>query len=742
MVRTIAVYALPALLVAIAWLRLEEPRGGGADWLLVLLLALAPALAPKLWQRLALAVPAALIALWVAFDTPPPGTPPLDDGPGFFEPVGRRFGDGVAGYFDVAVPFDGTERLKMHGVLVLAIFGFCVVLAQAIAARRPLPAVLAVLVGAGWPATLYPSQSVVYGALILAAALWVLAALRASPPVPALVAGAALVLAAAGASTSAAVAKDGVLAWEGWNPGRSVPVPVSVAYVWNSNYGGISFAKDKTTVLRITGPERGLYWRATTLDQFEADRWLESPIPLSTGPANGPLPDDPLLPARAHNRNALVRQEVEVVALTDEHVVAAAQPVVLEAPQLGNVFKLADGIVRVFGGLRRGQRYTVWSYAPRPESGELADVEARYPPALGRFVDVGRTRVEPFGTPGRDARVDALFDDDRYLALWPYEGLWNEARRLRAGARTPYGAVVAIETWLRSTGGFAYDESPPRPAGLPALAHFVAAGKRGYCQHFAGAMALMLRFLGIPARVAAGFTSGTREDGVWTVTDHNAHAWVEAWFPGYGWLPFDPTPGRGSLAANYSASSTGFNAGDAAEAFGGASGAGRGGAGELDRLLQLKEALAERQGGQGAATGSERDFRGLWLILLLLVGAGLSIGAMKLLRRRLRYLTRDPRRTAAAARHELTDFLADQGVTIGASATPADLHEIVYRELRADGRPFAAALAAARFGPPGASGAAAVDARRELSALLRVIRRGLGRWDRLRGFVTIRSLRA
>ena len=153
--------------------------------------------------------------------------------------------------------------------------------------------------------------------------------------------------------------------------------------------------------------------------------------------------------------------------------------------------------------------------------------------------------MEPFGVAGRDERVDALFGDERYLALWPYEGLWNEAQRLRAGARTPYGAVVAIETWLRSTGGFDYDESPPPTGGLPPLAHFVAEGKRGYCQHFAGAMALMLRFLGIPARVAAGFTSGKREDGGWTVTDHNAHAWVEVWFPDYGWLAFDPTPGRG-----------------------------------------------------------------------------------------------------------------------------------------------------------------------------------------------------
>ncbi len=67
--------------------------------------------------------------------------------------------------------------------------------------------------------------------------------------------------------------------------------------------------------------------------------------------------------------------------------------------------------------------------------------------------------------------------------------------------------------------------------------------RSGYCQHFAGAMALMLRYLGIPARVAAGFASGTYSKDHWTVTDHDAHAWVEVWFAGYGWLPFDPTPG-------------------------------------------------------------------------------------------------------------------------------------------------------------------------------------------------------
>ena len=735
MPKTLAVTVFPAALIALLWLRLESKPVAGPDWLLAVLLALAPALAPALWLRLALVVPAALVALWVAFDTPS-----TDDRPGFFEPVFLRFDDGFFDYYDVVLPFKGVEQPHMHGVLVLAIFGFCALLAQFAAARRPLPAVLTVVAGAGWPATLYPLESVFFGALILAGALWVLAALRTARPLPALAAGAVLVLAAAGASTSGALAKDGIIEWESWDP-SSTSRQVSVNYVWNATYGGIQFAKQKTTVLRIVGPKRGLYWRATTLDQFTADRWIEDPTPLSTGLARGRLPNDPLLPARSLNPRTWVKQEVQVFGLRDPHIVAATQPVALQAADLGGVFNLSDGIVRVSGGLKRGQKYTVFSYAPRPEPAELAPIEAAYPPALDRFLQIGRTRVEPFGTDGRDARVDALFDDERYLPLWPYEGLWNEAQRLRAGARTPYGAVVAIETWLRETGGFAYDESPPPSGGLPPLAHFVAQGKGGYCQHFAGAMALMLRFLGIPARVAAGFTSGKREDGGWTVTDHNAHAWVEVWFPDYGWLAFDPTPGRGSLAAAYSVSSSSFNAGDAADAFGPQrGGANAGGAIELDRWL-LKERLAERQQGAGGG-GDAGGTRTAWILLAVVIAAVGAIGAAKLVRRRVRYLTRDPRRLAAAARRELADFLIDQGLAVRPSATPAELHDLVHDELGADARPFAAALAEARFGPPAASVAAATVARRELRALLRVIRRGLGRPARLRGLVRVRSLRA
>ena len=183
--------------------------------------------------------------------------------------------------------------------------------------------------------------------------------------------------------------------------------------------------------------------------------------------------------------------------------------------------------------------------------------------------------------------------------------------------------------------------------------------------------------------MAAGFTSGKAEDGGWTVTDHNAHTWVEVWFPEYGWLAFDPTPGRGTLAAAYSASSTTFNAGDAAEAFGpSGSGASTGGVGELSRLALLKEQLAERNAARQGGGGGNGGLSAVWVLLLVLAVAGIGIGTAKLVRRRLRYLTRDPRRLAAAARRELVEFLADQGVAVSPSATPSELHELVQAELR------------------------------------------------------------
>jgi hypothetical protein len=273
---------------------------------------------------------------------------------------------------------------------------------------------------------------------------------------------------------------------------------------------------------------------------------------------------------------------------------------------------------------------------------------------------------------------------------------------------------------------------------------FLIETKTGYCQHFAGAMALMLRYIGIPARVAAGFVSGSYDNGKWTVTDHDAHTWVEAWFPKYGWLPFDPTPGRGALEAPYTASSPHFDLTDGLLAV--AAKLKRPGTFNLDDLRKVRSSAAgvasdanrpQKRPSRVSDPGFGPLFRLLVVVAALLVAL---VVALKLVRRKGRYLTRDPRRLAGACVRELAEFVADQGAKAPPSATLQELAQLVEEELGVSARAFMAAAAEARFGPEAGAGAAARAARAELRALRRRLRLALSRSDRALGLVSLRSL--
>ena len=127
-------------------------------------------------------------------------------------------------------------------------------------------------------------------------------------------------------------------------------------------------------------------------------------------------------------------------------------------------------------------------------------------------------------------------------------------------------------------------------------------------------------------------------------------------------------------------------------------------------------------------------------MVLAALGA-VAIGVVKWMRRRLRYLTTDPRRAAAATRAELEAFLRDQGVAVPRSATLDDLKAAVADELGFDASAYVAAAGRARFGDPQDAPHAARAARAELAALLRSVRERLSLRARLRGFVSLRSLR-
>lgn len=145
------------------------------------------------------------------------------------------------------------------------------------------------------------------------------------------------------------------------------------------------------------------------------------------------------------------------------------------------------------------------------------------------------------------------------------------ARSLTTGATNPYDAAKAIETWFLAKGRFHYTLQPPKATrGTRQLDYFLFTSRRGYCQDFATAMAVMLRTLGIPARLASGFGLGNYDDRAhrFQVATTDAHVWVEAYFPGYGWIPFEPTPDGNNFPVSRPLTPAAFAAGGTSSAIG------------------------------------------------------------------------------------------------------------------------------------------------------------------------------
>jgi len=176
-------------------------------------------------------------------------------------------------------------------------------------------------------------------------------------------------------------------------------------------------------------------------------------------------------------------------------------------------------------------------------------------PARGQQFQVQSLDVQP--TPRQLAAAGRVIpgDFEKYLAL--PEGMppviASEALEITTQSTSDYGKAVALQDYFRST--FAYSEIAPVEQGydgngMDVLAKFLEV-RSGYCIHFASAMAVMARTLGIPSRVAVGLLPGKRQDALeenriqYRVTTKNVHSWPELYFEGIGWTRFEPTPGRG-----------------------------------------------------------------------------------------------------------------------------------------------------------------------------------------------------
>jgi protein-glutamine gamma-glutamyltransferase len=324
---------------------------------------------------------------------------------------------------------------------------------------------------------------------------------------------------------------------------------------WSQKYGPLNWPRDGNNVLEVKASPAafsGEYWKAENLDTFNGSAWV----------AGGPRSGNGETGVSAGTLRSYTQTlTVSVAAMSTTQVIAAgvaSRPAHTSSPAEPGA---SAGTWTTTAALGDGDSYQVQVYAPHPAGARLAGTGEDYPigvrradltlslpqqTALGK-VTAQTVRFPVFGSrhgAPRNETDPARLSGTAAIRNSPYARIYTTvARPLLRTAPTPYAYVQRVMSYLSSASGFTYNEYPP-PTAYP-LQTFLLYNRLGYCQQFAGAMALLLRMGGVPARVATGFTTGTYDSATkrWLVTDIDAHAWVEAWFPGYGWITFDPTPG-------------------------------------------------------------------------------------------------------------------------------------------------------------------------------------------------------
>lgn len=316
---------------------------------------------------------------------------------------------------------------------------------------------------------------------------------------------------------------------------------------WSQRYGPLNWPQVGREVFDVKAryPD---YWKAENLDAFNGTGFARG-----SGPLGSQIPA--ASPAQLRRFTQTLQVTLRAVRTTD--VIAAGSASSPQRVGEGVSPGTSAGTWSTTTPLGPGDSYTVSVYSPHPTGAELAAASAEYPQRavadeLAIDVPTGdltigslpQVEFPPFHSGGPIVNVIGPYDVSgaQLLGNSPYVAAYQLAQRLAAAAPTPYAFAQSVERYLSPRNGFVYDQKPP-PATYP-LQSFLFSAKRGYCQQFAGAMALLLRMGGVPARVATGFTTGDYDSSKhrYVVSDIDAHAWVEVYFPGYGWVRFDPTP--------------------------------------------------------------------------------------------------------------------------------------------------------------------------------------------------------
>ncbi len=258
-----------------------------------------------------------------------------------------------------------------------------------------------------------------------------------------------------------------------------------------------------------------LKWRGATLSDFDGRSWFEPFAdpqvvqPFKRGAFQ--LANDAQRRRHALERHIIYR--VNVNGIDSNVLFFAGIPEIVYIGQRA-LMSRGDGSFRLEHPLPEGSFYDVYGVQGEPEAGAGEDLFLR----------------------GSDRR--------RYLELPPHldARIPELARNVSRGADTDNTRAIAIARYLRRSYGYTL-ELPSREVADP-LAYFLFQRKKGHCEYFASAMAVMLRTMGIPSRLVTGFQSGIWNPltELYLIRASDAHSWVEAWVPGRGWATFDPTP--------------------------------------------------------------------------------------------------------------------------------------------------------------------------------------------------------
>ena len=275
--------------------------------------------------------------------------------------------------------------------------------------------------------------------------------------------------------------------------------------------------------------ERRYYWRSRAFDTYEAGRWQSAAeIRLTDRDA----PTDLLI--ETTQARELVQQEFTFALNANRIIYTAPQPLQVNletstdlaytAPEDAQNRTMNISVIRPTQVLREGDSYTATSLMSVATADELRNTSTIYP----QWVSSLYLYVSP-----------SVTQRTRDLAFQ----LVTEA-----GATNVYDRAKVIERYLRET--ITYNETIPQPPNNQDPVDWVLFDhQEGYCNYYASAMIVMLRSLGIPARLAAGFAQGTwdADQNAYIVTERDAHTWVEVYFPGYGWIEFEPTAAQAEL---------------------------------------------------------------------------------------------------------------------------------------------------------------------------------------------------